>query len=190
MRTLAVAGAAIGVALTAAACGGGGHAAASATASASPAATASPAGSTGGGSTVAGSGGALKVSLATIASVGPVLVDPSGRTVYVLLSASGATLPCTGGCLGIWPAVQVASVPAAGAGVSATLGDSGGQLTVDGRPVYTFRGDSAAGQASGEGIHSFGGIWYALSASGAPVTAGASAHSSYSSGGGGYGSGY
>lgn len=180
MRTLAVAGAAIGVALTAAACGGGGHAASSATASASPTATASP----------TGSAGAPRVSLATIASVGPVLTDPAGRTVYVLLSASGATLPCTGGCLGIWPAVRVTSVPAAGAGVSATLGDSGGQLTVDGRPVYTFRGDSAAGQASGEGIHSFGGIWYALSASGAPVTAGASAHPGYSSGGGGYGAGY
>ena len=49
--------------------------------------------------------------------------------------------------------------------------------------IYEYAGDSASGQANGEGIKSFGGTWYALNASGDPVT-------SKSGGGGGGGYGY
>jgi len=50
-----------------------------------------------------------------------------------------------------------------------------GQVTINGAPVYTFQGDSAAGNTNGQGIMSFGGTWNVVMASG-------------SSGGGGTGS--
>ena len=60
------------------------------------------------------------------------------------------------------------------------------QLTINGMPVYLYSGDSAAGDVNGEGIQSFGGVWYAVSPSGASVKSGAGTSSSPSSGGGGY----
>jgi hypothetical protein len=42
-------------------------------------------------------------------------------------------------------------------------------------PLYTFSGDSGATQTHGQGVRSFGGVWYAVSAAGRPVTGGASA---------------
>jgi hypothetical protein len=57
------------------------------------------------------------------------------------------------------------------------------QVTYAGRPLYTFVGDKAAGQTSGEGLTNFGAEWYALAASGRTVEP-----SQPSSGG--YGPGY
>ena len=65
-------------------------------------------------------------------------------------------------------------------GVSATVGtitraDGTKQVTLDGRPVYTYSGDSGAGAVSGQG---FKGIWWAVTPSGAEVT-GAPASTGY-----------
>jgi predicted lipoprotein with Yx(FWY)xxD motif len=46
------------------------------------------------------------------------------------------------------------------------------QLTVSGDPVDYYVGDTSAGQANGEGISSYGGIWYALQPSGRLFTPG------------------
>ena len=40
------------------------------------------------------------------------------------------------------------------------------QVTLRGMPLYRFSGDHAKGQANGEGIESFGGIWHAVAAAG------------------------
>ena len=67
------------------------------------------------------------------------------------------------------------------------------EVTYNGWPLYTFIGDSSAGQAKGQGLNNFGGTWYVLNSSGNPVTAktspgGPGAGGSPSSGsGGGYG---
>jgi hypothetical protein len=39
------------------------------------------------------------------------------------------------------------------------------QVTLRGEPLYRFSGDSAKGQAHGQGIESFGGKWHAVTAS-------------------------
>ncbi|HTX45529.1 MAG TPA: hypothetical protein VMD48_04580 [Solirubrobacteraceae bacterium] len=47
------------------------------------------------------------------------------------------------------------------------------QLTLGGRPLYTFAEDGASGQANGNGIKSFGGTWHVIAtsaASDAPAT--------------------
>ncbi|MGH9065129.1 MAG: COG4315 family predicted lipoprotein [Acidimicrobiales bacterium] len=52
------------------------------------------------------------------------------------------------------------------------------QVTYGGHPLYHYAGDSAPGQANGEGVSSYGALWYAVSPEGKAVT---------SSGGSGYG---
>jgi hypothetical protein len=86
----------------------------------------------------------------------------------------------------------------AGSGVQASLlgtvrsADGSLYLTYAGYPLYTFSGDSASGQAKGQGIVSFGGTWWAISPSGAPVTAGSAPASgpATTAGSSGYGGGY
>jgi predicted lipoprotein with Yx(FWY)xxD motif len=70
-----------------------------------------------------------------------------------------------------------------GIGTFTTIKRSDGstQLTFHGHPLYTFVGDKSPGQASGNGINAFGGLWHE-----APASGGAAPASSSSSGGGGY----
>jgi predicted lipoprotein with Yx(FWY)xxD motif len=121
-------------------------------------------------------------------SLGTVLADSQGRTLYMLTADHGGTSSCAGGCLSVWPAAKASGTPHAGNGVTATLGttaDHGGGMliTADGHPLYAFSGDSGPDQANGQGQQSFGGTWYVLSASGTPIKASAPASSN---GGGGY----
>jgi hypothetical protein len=44
--------------------------------------------------------------------------------------------------------------------------------TAGGWPLYTYVGDKSPGQVTGEGIPSFGGVWYVLSPTGKPVKSG------------------
>jgi predicted lipoprotein with Yx(FWY)xxD motif len=108
-------------------------------------------------------------------SFGNILMDPSGRTLY-LLTADGSKLACTGGCLSVWQPVSVpkGSMPVAGNGVTGSLGvvsrGSNDQVTIAGHPLYTYTGDTSSGQTTGQGISDFGGTWYVVSPAGAAVT--------------------
>jgi hypothetical protein len=75
-------------------------------------------------------------------------------------------------------------------GVTATIGRTtstagSAMVTVAGWPLYSFIKDQAAGDVTGEGMASFGGVWYAVSPDGQPVkrTGAGSASSSSSRGG-------
>jgi predicted lipoprotein with Yx(FWY)xxD motif len=77
----------------------------------------------------------------------------------------------------------------AGAGVTGKLGtikrsDGSTQATYDGHPLYTYIGDTAPGQAKGNGLNLSGGVWHEMTVSGA--TTAASSTSSASGGGGAY----
>jgi predicted lipoprotein with Yx(FWY)xxD motif len=102
-----------------------------------------------------------------------IVVDARGRTVYVLSPETTRHLLCTSrACFAVWPPVTVSSRAvklAAGPGVRghiALLRRSNGalQVTLRGLPLYTYLGDSAKGQAHGEGIVSFGGTWHTVPA--------------------------
>jgi predicted lipoprotein with Yx(FWY)xxD motif len=59
----------------------------------------------------------------------------------------------------------VTGTPSAGPGVTGKLGTitrTGGgiQATYDGHPLYTYIGDNAPGQASGNNINLNGGLWH------------------------------
>ncbi len=82
----------------------------------------------------------------------------------------------------------------AGSGATGTLGtitraDGTTQATYDGHPLYTYVGDTAAGQAKGNGLNLSGGLWYEMTVSGAKPAVGtaASTPSASTGGGGGYG---
>jgi len=34
------------------------------------------------------------------------------------------------------------------------------QVTINGMPLYTYVGDSAAGQANGQAVNAYGNLWY------------------------------
>lgn len=104
------------------------------------------------------------------ASLGVILVDAKGMTLYTLTNG-GKPLPCTGQCATFWPPLLLppGTMTAMGApGVSglgtATTAD-GLQITSNGAPLYRFSIDKAPGDTKGEGISSFGGTWHAAKAS-------------------------
>jgi predicted lipoprotein with Yx(FWY)xxD motif len=107
-------------------------------------------------------------------SLGTILVDGKGRTVYVFANDKTNASTCTGSCATDWPPVPAPTpLPASIPGVTGALGtttrsDGSHQLTVAGHPVYNFSGDSAAGQTSGQGLTLNGGLWTVVLPSGAP----------------------
>lgn len=108
-------------------------------------------------------------------SLGVILVDGQGRTVYEFANDTNGTSACTGACATNWPPVAAPSpLPTSLPGVTGQLGvitreDGTSQLTVAGHPLYTFAGDTAPGQTNGQGKTLDGGLWTVASAAGAPV---------------------
>jgi predicted lipoprotein with Yx(FWY)xxD motif len=133
-------------------------------------------GSGGGGGSGAPPPATGKTLSAQSTSLGTILVDGRGRTVYVFANDKTNTSTCAGACAADWPPVTApAKLPASLPGVQAKIGsikrsDGSRQVTVAGHPVYTFSGDSAAGQTKGQGITLNGGLWTVVLPSGAPGT--------------------
>jgi predicted lipoprotein with Yx(FWY)xxD motif len=139
----------------------------------------------GGQSPSKGGGGVavLTVNTGTASGVGTVLVDAHGLTLYHWKGETTTSLQCTGSCLGTWLPLllKTSGGPTGGSNVTGQLATftrtEGTQVTYNGAPLYTYTGDSAPGQANGEGIQ---GVWFAGTPS-TTVSSGASG-----SGGGGY----
>lgn len=105
-------------------------------------------------------------------SLGSVLVDGEGFTLYVFANDQSDQSSCTGDCAAAWPALTSDGEPAAGDGVDATLGvaeqaDGSQQVTVSGMPVYRFAQDAAPGDVNGQDV---GGVWFAVTPTGERVT--------------------
>jgi len=141
-----------------------------------------PSSSGGGSSTHAAAAGSLKT-----AKIGGamVLTNAKGFTLYSFFPDTSTTSNCNGTCAQNWPPLKG---PATASGVKGTFGtikrsDGSTQATFDGHPLYTFVGDTAPGQAKGNGLNAAGGLWHEITTSGSAASAPAGA----SSGGGGYG---
>jgi predicted lipoprotein with Yx(FWY)xxD motif len=119
--------------------------------------------------------GAAAVKTATSSTLGTIVVDSTGKTVYTLTNGS-QQVPCTGMCQTVWPPVSLpaGTTKATGTGVK-NVAAMGTQVTINGAPVYTFQGDAAAGSTNGEGINSFGGTWHVVKAGGSSAGGGATA---------------
>ena len=152
--------------LALAACGGGG----TATARQAPAKPASTSAAT--------------VSVAST-NLGKILVDSSGRTLYLFKADSGTRSACAGACAVAWPPLLASGRPTVSGGASAALiattrrANGTEQVTYDGHPLYLFANDTTAGETSGQGVTAFGAAWYVLSPTGSQITG----HSSAGTGG-------
>jgi predicted lipoprotein with Yx(FWY)xxD motif len=163
-------------------------------------------GSSGPGSGSGGSGGAASpvgsgssgVAMVNAASskLGMVLVDGSGRTLYLFEKDQPNQSACSGACVAAWPVDQSSGTPKGGSGVKASLlgtikrGDGSTQVTYDHHPLYYYSGDSGAGQQNGQGINAFGAAWFAVAPAGGAVSGGATATTTANGSGYGSGGGY
>jgi predicted lipoprotein with Yx(FWY)xxD motif len=97
--------------------------------------------------------------------LGTILANAQGRTLYYFVPERGGRIVCSSSaCTGYWPPSITSGTPSGGAGVTGQLGliaRAGGaqQITYNTWPLYTFSGDSAAGQTNGQGVVGFGGKW-------------------------------
>jgi predicted lipoprotein with Yx(FWY)xxD motif len=129
-----------------------------------------------------GGGNSPTLRAQNVGNLGMVLVDTSGMTLYFLKGETAANIQCTGSCATQWPPLTIASgvQPTVGDGVTGQVGtaqrpDGTLQVTYDGKPLYTFVGDSGAGQASGQGVSNF----FAVTASGSSGSGSGSGSSGY-----------
>jgi predicted lipoprotein with Yx(FWY)xxD motif len=114
------------------------------------------------------------VSTAT-SSLGRILVNAQGHTLYLFGKDKNGKSACSGMCATNWPPLIATAKPRAGAGVKASrLGttkraDGRLQVTYNHHPLYTFIMDTKKGQTNGEGLNAFGGVWDAISSAGTKV---------------------
>lgn len=91
-----------------------------------------------------------------------VLANSQGMTLYYFDSDTTSSTACSSGCTSTWPALLSSSTPVADGSLPGQLSviadANGNQVTYNGHPLYTYSGDSASGQASGDGIM---GKWHA-----------------------------
>jgi predicted lipoprotein with Yx(FWY)xxD motif len=132
-------------------------------------------------------GTGTKVGVAKTA-IGTVLATGQGRTLYMFAADKNGKSACYGQCAHYWPPLLTSGKPTAGTGAKASLlgttrrKDGKLQVTYSGHPLYRYVSDTKAGQANGQGLNLSGGLWWALSPSGALDKKTASM-----GGGGGYG---
>jgi predicted lipoprotein with Yx(FWY)xxD motif len=101
-------------------------------------------------------------------SLGTIVVDGDGKTLYTWDRDTGPTSTCTGNCAATWPPLMLP------AGVTAPVGASGiSNLTVaarpddatkmqvvwNGKPLYYYAADTAPGDVKGDGV---GGTWHVI----------------------------
>jgi predicted lipoprotein with Yx(FWY)xxD motif len=138
-----------------------------------------------GGAASAAAGAATPSSALKTATINgaTVLTNAKGFTLYSFAPDTMTTSRCNGSCASLWPPVN--GLVAAGPGITGKLGtitrsDGSPQATYNGHPLYAYIGDTGPGQAKGNGLNVYGGIWH-------EVTASAAAAPAPSPGGGGYG---
>ena len=146
--------------------------------SASSSSSGSSSSGTSGSSPAAATAGSLKT--ATVGGV-TVLTNASGFTLYSFAPDTSTTSKCNGACAQNWPPV---TGPVTAAGVTGTFGtikraDGSVQATFDGHPLYAFVGDTAPGQAKGNGLNAAGGLWHEVTTSGTAAAGGSSSGSGY-----------
>jgi predicted lipoprotein with Yx(FWY)xxD motif len=120
-----------------------------------------------------GGSGAATIDVADNDSLGSILTDSSGNTVYLFEKDEAGGSACTGECASVWSPVTTDGAPDAGKGADASqLGtikrdDGSEQVTYAGHPLYLYQGDTQPGDTNGNGLDQFGAEWYALTPDGA-----------------------
>jgi predicted lipoprotein with Yx(FWY)xxD motif len=109
-------------------------------------------------------------------SLGSIITDGQGQTVYLFEKDTGTTSTCYGACAAAWPPVTTtAGQSGVSGGANQTLlgttmrTDGTTQLTYAGHPLYRFAGDHKPGDTIGQGLKAFGAGWYVLAPTGQKI---------------------
>jgi predicted lipoprotein with Yx(FWY)xxD motif len=121
--------------------------------------------------------GEATVNVSESAEFGSILVDSNGFALYAFMNDTpdSGTSACTDDCATEWPPLTSEGEPVAGDGVDATLlgtitrDDGTTQVTYNGRPLYLFHEDTAAGDTNGQGVEDAFGQWFLVSPTGEPI---------------------
>lgn len=106
------------------------------------------------------------------ATLGQILTDGSGRTLYAFTSDGPNRSTCNESCVPVWPPLKAAEPPRPAGVLRAELlatfprSDGSLQVSYNGMPLYHFSGDSAAGDTKGQNV---GSTWFVVSPSGEVV---------------------
>jgi predicted lipoprotein with Yx(FWY)xxD motif len=106
---------------------------------------------------------------------GRILFDSRGRALYAFTADPRGRTVCFGDCAVAWPPYIVRGALRAPAGVDrALLGtirrpDGRRQLTIAGRSVYYYVGDTAPGIVRCQNVREFGGLWLVVRPNGTLV---------------------
>lgn len=110
-----------------------------------------------------------------VTSLGKIVVDGKAKSAYFfdLDKANSGTSACSAACAANWPAITSSTVKPHVSGISAKVGTIPGpkgshQVTINGRPIYTFAFDKVPGDVKGEGAQ---GLWYVISPLGREIKA-------------------
>jgi predicted lipoprotein with Yx(FWY)xxD motif len=119
--------------------------------------------------TTSSTGSVIKTTTATVNGTSvTILTNAQGLTLYYRTSDAPPSTVCSGGCAGAWPPLVMSSssVPTSATSLSGKLtivsDANGNQVEYNGHPLYTYSGDTAAGQTTGEGA---GGVWHVVTPS-------------------------
>lgn len=105
-------------------------------------------------------------------SLGKVLADSRGHTLYLFAKDSRSKSACSGACAQAWPPLTTTAKPTASPGVASSKlgtinrGKGVKQVTYNGHPLYGFVKDTGPRQTHGQGLTAFGAKWFALTPSG------------------------
>jgi predicted lipoprotein with Yx(FWY)xxD motif len=110
-------------------------------------------------------------------SLGTILIDSQGMTLYHLSGEQSGKFICTSSaCVGVWHPLIAPSGGTPSGGEVGSLGtvkrpDGTVQVTYRGTPLYTFTGDRQSGETKGQGIKDVG-TWSVVttSSSGTPTS--------------------
>jgi predicted lipoprotein with Yx(FWY)xxD motif len=117
-------------------------------------------------------------------SLGRILVDSAGRTLYLFKADSDTSSACSGACAIAWPPLRTGATPIAASGANAALvgtikrSDGARQVTYNGHPLYTFVKDHKPGDVNGQGVIAFGAAWFAVSPTGNQIPSQTKTHGS------------
>ena len=116
------------------------------------------------------------VAVATNSKLGQILVDGSGRTLYLFVADTSSTSTCSGGCAQYWPPLLTNGAPQAGTGANAALlsttkrADGTTEVTYGGHPLYYVITDHNPGDATGQAVNNYGALWYVVGPDGKQIT--------------------
>ena len=122
------------------------------------------------------SGRPATVGLESAGSLGKLLVDSRGRTLYLFRKDAGGTSSCLAACAAAWPPVRAQGMPLAGTGVSpaklttTARSDGAPQVLYNGHPLYRYTGDAKPGDTNGQRLTAFGAAWFVVSGAGQVIS--------------------